>query len=169
MTRHNQNPGHDYRALVERINRFQEENSGDDAVRVVADALEDVYLDEFKSAYVVDRASTTACIGRLIGGWGGCKHGWNQPRDVPDDHPPCNPPHSDHADLWLRDGEPAAFTMHLYDVDQEVLDDVLAFADTHGLEVSVEAGSWYFPGRTTLIVFYAPEGLREDKGDSQDR
>lgn len=168
MTRHNQNPDHDYAALMASIERYLEDHSGDDAVRAVADGLEDVYREEFEEEYNVEKTASTACIGRLIGGWSMCKHSGNRPKNTPEDFPPHKPPHVDHADLWLRDGEPAAFTMHLYDVGREVVEDVVSFADTHDLLVSVEAGSWYFPGRTTLIVFYAPERLRASPEEERD-
>lgn len=168
MTRHNQNPDHDYVGLRASIERYLEDHSGDDAVRAVADGLEDVYREEFEEEYNVEKTALTACIGRLIEGWTQCKHGWGSPRDPPSDHPPCKPPHCDHGALWTRDSEPVAFTMHLYDVGRDVVEDVVSFADTHDLLVSVEAGSWYFPGRTTLIVFYAPKRLRASPEEERD-
>lgn len=155
MTRHNQHPSPEYLGLVESIEEFVQENSFDDGLRAAADGLEDGYREQFKAGYAVETTANTACIGRLIEGWSMCKHGWHQPRDgSADDQPPCKPPHADHADLWLRDGEPAAYSMHLYDVDQDVLGDLFDFAEAYGLEVAIEPSSWYFPGQTTQIVFY---------------
>lgn len=162
MTRHNHHPSSEYQELAARIEEFAEENSTDDAVRAVADGLEDALREEFKQSYDVDGTTDgTDCIGRLIAGWSTCKHGWNEPKNPSPDHPPCKPPHADHADLWLHDGEPAVYTMHLYDLHRDEVRDIVDFADEYGLEVSINPSSWYFPSRTTHVVFYRPEWLRQ--------
>jgi hypothetical protein len=63
------------------------------------------------------------------------------------DGPPHAPPASDHATLWLDDGEPALYSMHVYPGNIELIEaeepphnqwfDLFEFASTWGLEVSV--------------------------------
>ncbi len=73
--------------------------------------------------------------------------------------PPHKPPASDHATLWLDDGEPAVYSMHVYPSNIERLDaaeppynqwfDLFEFAAEWGLEVSILGKSWY----TSAIQF----------------
>jgi len=84
--------------------------------------------------------------------------------------PPHSPPASDHANLWLDDGEPAVYSMHVYPGNIEQPDDaeppynqwfdLFKFAAEWDLEVSVLGKSWYNLGSTVQIVFYPPERYR---------
>jgi hypothetical protein len=84
--------------------------------------------------------------------------------------PPHAPPASDHASLWLDDGEAALYSMHVYPWNIERLEseeplhnlwfDVFEFASEWGLEVSVLPKSWYNLGSTVQVVFYPPERYR---------
>lgn len=159
MSRFNHNPTRRYREIVSRLQDYAEgADPQEDPVRAAADALEDDLREDFKKRHHVDETTGGAdCIGRLIAGWSSCQHGGVRPRGERSDLPPHRPPHPDHCDLWLRDGEPAAYTMHLYDVGHDVLEEVLAFADEHGLEAEIDPTSWYYLGRTVHIVFTKSE------------
>lgn len=69
--------------------------------------------DAFLEAFDVDKRAETACVRRLITGEGECPH---SPLEGDDDldGPPHAPPASDYATLWLDDGEPALYSMHVY-------------------------------------------------------
>lgn len=125
--------------------------------------------DRFVEAYNLDEPADKACIGRLISGHDECPHHVVEPDDDPN-APPHSPPASDHATLWLDDGEPAVYSMHVYPANIERLDssepphnlwfDVFAFAQQHGLEVSVHPTSWYNVGTTIQVLLYPPERYR---------
>jgi len=125
--------------------------------------------DAFVQAFELDEPAEQACIRRLITGDSECPH---SPLEADDDPqgPPHKPPASDHATLWLDDGEPALYSMHVYPGNIERLNsqepphnqwfDVFKFAEQWGLEVSVLPKSWYSLGSTVQIVFYPPERYR---------
>ena len=80
---------------------------------------------------------------------------------------PHKPPACDYATLWLDDGEPAVYSMHLYPGNDEQLDsqgpphnswfDILEFASDWELEVSIYPQSWYNLGSTVQIILNPPE------------
>lgn len=162
MTRHRHDPPPGYVDLVDHIREFADEQGGNNAIRAVADGLEDLLREQFKASYGVDKTTDGGrCIGRLISDGGRCTHNtpskWSSSGD-----PPHSPPHADHADLWLADGEPAAYTMHLYDFEGDQMRDVVEFADEWGLSVRSEPWSWYFPNQTVHVVFFNPGGVEKD-------
>ncbi len=88
-----------------------------------------------------------------------------------DEKPPHQPPHSDHASLWLdEDGEPAIFSIHVYhpeiqsvsktaDPEQSQRNgwfDIVECAKHWGLKIAVMPISWYNAFSTVTIVFYPP-------------
>lgn len=75
---------------------------------------------------------------------------------------PHQPPHADHATLWVADGEPAVYTTHLYELPGEHVRDLAAFADEYDLAFRIEPYSWYWPGRTTLVTFSRPGAGSDD-------
>lgn len=106
----------------------------------------------FQRVYELDRPTGgRRCIGRLIEPSRGCRH----PGGHDLDHP-HKPPHCDHPVLWLRDGEPAAYGIHLYDNSRETLDDLFSFADEWNLEFQIEPVSWYNPGGCVHYLFTRP-------------
>jgi hypothetical protein len=125
--------------------------------------------DAFLEAFDVDERAETACVRRLITGEDEWPHMPVEADDDPDG-PPHAPPAADQASLWLDDGEPALYSMHVYPGNIERLEveepprnkwfDLFEFASTWGLEVSVLPKSWYNLGSTVQIVFYPPERYR---------
>ncbi len=61
---------------------------------------------------------------------------------------------ADHADFYsFADGRPAAVVGHLYAL---VPAEIRAWARSCGLQVAFPAyTSWYYPGRTTLVVYWS--------------
>lgn len=106
--------------------------------------------DAFVQAHGLDRPAETACIARLIDGRDECPHNPVGEDDYPT-APPYSPPASDHATLWLDDGEPALYRMHVYPGNIERLDaaetpynqwfDLCEFASRYGLELLVHGKS----------------------------
>jgi hypothetical protein len=67
-------------------------------------------------------------------------------------------PFGDHAFFYrFMNGWPASVACHLYDADPPR---ILAWAHAHGLQASFPADfpSWWFPGRTTLVVYWSAAG-----------
>jgi len=155
MSRFNHFPSAAYREFVSTVKEFADRDD-EDVVTATADALEDELRARFMDAHGVDATAETTCIAPLVAGWDDCQH--VLPRKGDDgETPPHHPPHADHCDLWLDDGTPAAFTMHLYDVGRETLADLLDFADRWGLDFRISPASWYYANRTGLVVLYPPE------------
>jgi len=157
----------------------------DDLWRVLGNLLAADLHDRFQNRAGVDKPAATACIRRLITGEDSCRcsdtRSWvdrEQEQIGACDEPPHQPPHSDHATLWLDDdGEPAVYSIHIYpgnvlnytpsktaDPDQQQRNgwfDIVTWAEHWGLEVDVAPVSWYNPFRTVNILFYPPERYRQ--------
>lgn len=119
------------------------------------ESLETEFRKRFKAIFDVDEPDGS-CIAPLIAGVGKCPHGW--PTAEPyQQTPPHQPPRGAHGELWLRDGEPGAYSTHVSDLEREVLAAYLDFTDLHGLEIRFTAASWINPQRAIYVVFYPPE------------
>ena len=70
----------------------------------------------------------------------------------------------DHGEVWIRAERsrgfrmPAAYTAQPYDLPNTDRDEIEQIAENHGFRVEVlpKSESWYYPGETWLIVFWAP-------------
>jgi hypothetical protein len=154
---------HDY------LDHGPEDPTWNDIWQALAAIMGECQRDAFLEAFELDEPAETACIRRLITGESECPH---SPLEADDDPqgPPHKPPASDHATLWLDNGEPALFSMHVYPGNIERLDarepphnlwfDLFEFAREWGLEVSILPKSWYSLGSTVHVVFYPPERYR---------
>lgn len=150
--RHNRDPSGLYLEAVRTLEKLEENGEGSNMPRrAAAQAMEGQTLEAFKSVYGVDTQSEgQTCVSRLLGHQ--CKRGYRN-----SDHP-HDIPHKDHVSLWLDDGEPAVYAAHLYDLPHDYVDDIMTFAEEHGLSVTFDSGcSWYFPANTTLVAVEAAD------------
>jgi hypothetical protein len=162
-----------YRQLREAIHDYLDHKPDDpawnDIWRALGAIMGEYQRDAFVEAFDLSEPAETACIRRLITGAEECSHSPFEAEEDPQG-PPHKPPASDHATLWLDDGEPAVYSIHVYPGNIERLDaeeppynmwfDLFEFAAEWGLEVSVLPKSWYSLGSTVHIVFYPPERYR---------
>ncbi|GAB3327785.1 hypothetical protein GCM10027355_32280 [Haloplanus salinarum] len=174
----------EYRALEDALKTLQdgaELPPQDDPWRVLGSLLAPDLRDRFQNRAGVEQPADTACIRRLITGEEDCScadtRSWvDREREQigTRNDPPHQPPHADHAALWLDgDGEPAVYSMHIYpgnvlnytpsttaDPDQHQRNgwfDIVNWAEHWGLEVDIAPISWYNPFRTVTVLFYPPE------------
>lgn len=165
----------EYEQLRDAVHAYLDHEPDDpawaDIWRALGAILGEYQRDAFLEAFDLDEPAETACIRRLITGDTECRHSPAEDDRAPDpDGPPHAPPASDHATLWLDDGEPALYSMHVYPGNIERLDaqepphnlwfDVFEFAAEWGLEVSILPKSWYNLGTTVHVIFYPPERYR---------
>lgn len=186
MSRFNRHPSPEYREFVETVREYaeSEHDPGEDVYRALADALEEDLRAGFQSYWGVDEQSDgPACIRRVITGDEECRcastRSWED-RELEQvgarDDPPHSAPYSDHASLWLADGEPVLYSMHVHHPELQLVSktaapegerrrngwfDLLHFAEHWGLEIGVTPWSWYNAFTTTNIVFYSPEWMRQ--------
>ena len=114
-----------------------------DRVRVYASAADDAETHLNEAGY--RRSSGHPCIWRLLGQ--SCTPATQMDR-------PCAPPATDHASLWLREGQPAFFLSEPYALHITVLVEIVAFAQKHGLDVAITAAmSPHFPGATVGVKY----------------
>lgn len=60
----------------------------------------------------------------------------------------------EHRDLWLdKEGKPYMLTTQPYFVSKDMLRDLIAHCDEHGIDFQIDAESFYFPGHTIRILF----------------
>ena len=163
----------EYEQLREAVHNYLDHEPDDpkwsDIWRALAAIMGEYQRNQFVNAFDLDEPAETACIRRLITGDNECPH---SPLEADNDPtgPPHKPPASDHATLWLDDGEPAVYSIHVYPGNIERLDaaeppynqwfDLFEFAAEWGLEVSIPGKSWYNLGSTVHVVFYPPERYR---------
>lgn len=166
----------EYRQLREAVHDYLDHDpddpAWDDIWRALGAIMGEFQRDAFVKAFDLDEPAEQACIRRLITGDDECPH---SPLEADEDPtgPPHSPPADDHATLWLDDGEPALYSMHVYPGNIERLDseepphnlwfDVFEFAAEWGLEVSILPKSWYSLGTAVHIVFYPPERYRNNE------
>lgn len=174
----------EYQTLAVALEDYLDSEQGGEADvwRALAALLGSSARERFQEYWGVDDAAETACIRRVITGEPECRcsstRSWvdRELESVGDrDEPPHTPPHSDHAMLWLDDGEPVLYAMHVYNPEIQVVSktaapdgdqrrngwfDFVAFAEEWGLEIGITPWSWYNLFRTVNVVFYAPEMLR---------
>ncbi len=181
MSRFNRSPSPSYRAFVEDVQEYADvdHEPGENVRRAIADALSDELRERFTNAWTVNSTADTACFRRLITGEEecNCDRSWID-REIESvgkgEKPPHSPPHSDHASLWLDEGdEPAVYSMHVYHPEQQSVSktaeqdpdqrqrngwfDIIEVAQHWGLEIAVMPVSWYNAFSTINIVFYPPE------------
>lgn len=114
--------------------------------------LSDTYYKLFVRAHKVKRSTRLPCANALIKG---------QCHSV-DLHIKCHLPHSDHTDVWIRQGKPYCITTQPYSLSSEKLKDMLEFCEEWGLEFTVSGLSWHYPGWTSLVIFWA-KGKRDPR------
>lgn len=96
--------------------------------------------------YGLKRSSGHSCVARLLGKR--CRYGEYKAGDAP----PCRPPGSDHADLWIKNGKPAVYTFQPYGLSYDTLKKLLDFCERWGLEVHID--TWpagHFPGSVLWV------------------
>lgn len=143
-------PSDRFASFVDDLRTFIETEDVDELERAVGIAAEKAHRERFKAQYGVDaKSGGRPCIARL---WDEeCRH-TSLTAELPH-----QPPHADHASLWLADGTPAVYTMHLYELPGQHVRDIAAFAAEYELQFRIEPYSLYFPGQTTLVTFSPPE------------
>jgi len=136
-------------ALYEYLDHEPEDPAWNDIWRALGAILGEYQRDAFVEAFDLSEPADTACIRRLITGAEECPHSPFEAEEDPQG-PPHKPPASDHATLWLDDGEPAVYSMHVYPGNIERLDaeeppynmwfDLFEFAAEWGLELGGLSG-----------------------------
>ncbi len=95
-------------------------------------------------------SSGTPCVCRLIHGGGGCTQ-WST--RVPESSYKHEVPGADHTSLLLKGGKPALLLTQPYSLSHEDIQELVAFADKSGLEISIRADvSTHFPGHTLAVA-----------------
>lgn len=168
-------PWEEYRGLRQAVHEYIDHEPDDpdwvDIWRALAAIMSAYQRQQFLQAFGLDEPAEVACIRRLITDGDECPHSPGSDTEHP--HLPHEPPASDNATLWLADGDPALFSMHVtpdsfgrlrHDHQQEGETpadtdwlEIFEFAAEQGLEVSVLPTSWYEIGSTVQIVLYPPE------------
>ncbi|WP_226043532.1 hypothetical protein [Natrinema sp. DC36] len=189
MNRFNRFPSEEYSEFVDVVQEYTDADHepGEDVLRALADALEDHLREGFKRRWGVDEAADTACIRREITGADECECGSTSARSWIHreqeavggrDDPPHAAPHSDHATLWLDDGEPVLYSMHISMPEIQSVSrtaapdgetirngwfDIFEFAQHWGLEVGVTPWSHYHAFSRTNVVLYSPEWMNSPR------
>ena len=100
-------------AVEDYLGHQPDDPAWNDIWRALGAIMGEYQRDAFLEAFDVDERAENACVRRLISGEEECLHSPLEADDDPDG-PPHAPPASDHATLWLDDGEPALYSMHVY-------------------------------------------------------
>lgn len=65
-------------------------------------------------------------------------------------------PGDDHTELWVN-GAKQTYVSHPYHLTLETMREIVAMCDEHGLECTVDASSWYYPGGTIKLEWTKAE------------
>lgn len=119
----------------------------DMATRAFAEATGEQREEAWASRYRLRRSGGNCCVARLLG-----KRCRQYERYEKGQEHPCQPPGSDHARLWSRDGKPAAFTFQPYGLSHDTLKDLLTYCERWGLRVTIDAWpAGHFPGNVLWV------------------
>lgn len=185
MSRFNRHPSREYSEFLDVVEAYADadHDPGEDVYRALADALSERLRERFRRGWGLDEESDTACLRRVITGEDECTcsetRSWadRERETVGDrDDPPHAAPHSDHAELWLDDGDPVLYAMHPSGLEVASVSrtavgedgqqrrngwfDVVDVAREWGLEVSVMPVSHYHAFSRVCVVLYSPEWAR---------
>ncbi len=154
-------PWEEYRQLRQAIHEYIDHDPDDpeweDIWRALAAIMSAYQRQQFLQAFGLDEPAEVASIRRLITGGDECPHSPESDAERPHQSP-HEPPASDNATLWLDDGDPALFSMHVFPDTlgrlrhdhQQVGEtpthgtwpEIFEFATEQDLEVSVLPTSW---------------------------
>ncbi len=145
-------PSKEYRALVKAVRDLAKTEGEDAALRACAEGMIPYKHASFMKRHKVEpREGGHVCEERLKG-----------KKRCPETasnliHLGEQLPAADHLSEWKRDGKTAAITSQPYGVSYRSLKEMVAYCERNGLEADIEAGSWWFPGSTVLIVYTKAE------------
>jgi hypothetical protein len=155
-------------ALADELARYARWRMDSGLVDLASGALGDALQTAVQKRYDLGRLSEgKACIARLTGEWKQCNHDLDladSQQDLVDATPPHQPVPAVSTDLWLRAAEPAAFSVHLEEVDRETMTDLLAFGHDHDLDVVIDPAAFHDPLNTVHVLLIPREGPRLRRG-----
>lgn len=125
----------------------------DSVDRVYAEATTQLTENQWIKRQSVHRSKASPCIRRIT--HGACLTATRM------EHCICQPPGSDHVDLWIKDGKARVYTSQPYELSWEELQEMVDFCRHDGLQADISLGAWHFPGRTMLIEYRRQNDERE--------
>lgn len=124
--------------------RSKEGDSLDLANRAFAEAVAEGWRDLFiMSEGVKSRRTPHVCLSRLKGER--CR-----PMECSS---PGGIPGKDHVSEWVKNRKTIMIVSQPYRLSYEDMMKTVEFCEANGLRADVSADSWYFPGRTLLVVY----------------
>ena len=157
MGRFMEDPSEAFEQAVGALCDLLEAEGPESVLRAYAEVMEEAASKAFCEHWQVEQApGSTDCTARLFG---------KRHRDPDTPAGPscryCHPPGSDHAKLYVRDGEGAVFLSQPYELGWEEMQELVEWCRERGLRADVSAReSWYFPGWTVAVRILTPEALR---------
>lgn len=116
---------------------------GDSPSRVYAQALSSRIESAWAKSHKVKKSSGALCVQRLLGKRCGMPYGKACA---------CRPPGADHPTLWQKDGKPFCYVFHPYGLEIDQVEALSQFCRSHDLEYLIDAGSFYFPNHTIMVI-----------------
>jgi transcriptional regulator with XRE-family HTH domain len=114
------------------------------ALRVFADEVKEPAQQLFMRVTGTKKSSGLACLSKLFGNRCDNYRGKSHLHE---------PPHVDHAQLYLREGVPTYYVMHLYKMSGGQARDVSEFCEENGLACLIWPHlNWYFPGSAMAVI-----------------
>lgn len=130
-----------YGSTVQALEELLRAQGLDVVERAVAEALWLSLRSEFAQRHDLRPGSGHACARMLTEG---ARHGGYCLGD----------PVREHCEIFMQGVDAKLYVAQPYGpLRGGKLRDLLAFSDENGLDVSVAAGSWHFPGRTLMVAF----------------
>lgn len=136
----------EFKAAVTAIKALAAVADSEHCIAALTEAIEEKMKKEFAAKYGLTKAKVVD-IQRLI-----------QPSENKGKtYAAITPPHHDHNSMWLKNGTPYCFVIHVYDVSQRKIQDWIDYCAPRGLEFKIENGSFHYPGGAVCVVFRKKE------------
>ncbi len=144
----NRKPSEKYKALLKAARELAEAEGDDEMSRACAEAMIPYEYSSFIRRHNVKPSNSSHVCEERLKGAKRCPETINNPI-----HLEKSLPAADHLSEWIQDGKTIAITSQPYGCSWQSLREIVAYCNENGLEAEIEAGSWWFPGRTVLITF----------------
>lgn len=142
----NRKPSEKYLALLKAARELAEAEGEDEMSRACAEAVmayeEASFIERNK---VKPSSGSHVCVKRLQGSRRCNGH------SLHDDDEQL--PGADHISEWIKDGKTEIIVSQPYGLSWRALKEIVSFCEAKGLEAEIDAGSWWFPGRTLVLEY----------------
>ena len=158
------NPSKQYLKTVEMLEGLLGDENNE-PVRAYAAAVYEKSRNDWVAKNNLRQSGGHSCLNLLVGKRCYLAYDWPLGRTKNHKHGglSCFPPGADHCSLWLRDGKPAVFVMQPYDLDGDMLFELVNLCRENNFHLEIKTWpAWHFPGAALMVEIWRKDSLPTD-------